>query len=54
MTRNIHKKLIRQDVQVVEEEEIGITLNEVYERLEQLDSDGAEVSSISVRVLFII
>ena len=27
--------------EVVEEEEIGITLNEVYERLEMLDSDGA-------------
>jgi len=34
--------------EVVEEEEIGITLNEVYERLEQLDSDGAEARAAMI------
>jgi len=34
--------------EVVEEEEIGITLNEVYERLEMLDSDGAEARAAMI------
>ena len=34
--------------EAVEEEEIGITLNEVYERLEQLDSDGAEARAAMI------
>ena len=34
--------------ETISEEEAGISLNEVYERLEELDSDGAESNAATI------